>query len=256
MGKVGKVNISYAMMMLVTCAVVMFTSTCTLATDTNQYAICENTVHGEREYISYFTPEYTIDKIYVGITEDDYRESMTSFGIRQGLYFNTVPDELICEDKAVKAIGDHIMRRYDNDFMRANAVAFLIQSAVRYESDEVIYGVEEYWARPLETIYHCKGDCEDTAVFVCSVCRYMGIKAILLESESHIGSAVCIDTHGFYFEYDGDRYYNCQSSDSYPPKWLGERNTPDLKVIGDKSHYMYYLCSFYKTIGDRVEYLI
>lgn len=242
-------------MIFLTLGIVSFTTTMTISTDVNQYAICDDTVHGDKEYIYFYTPSYSVDKVYLGITEEDYRDSMASFGLRQGTVLDTTPDELVCYDKAVVALGDHFMERYDSDYARATAVTFFIQSAIRYTDDLVLYGADEFWARPLETVYHQKGDCEDTAVLMCSICRYMGIKAILLERPTHIGVAVCVDASGHYYEYDGEKYYSCDFSSTLPAYRIGEHMRDDMRVVGiDESHYMYYFYSAFKTIGDRVEY--
>lgn len=46
---------------------------------------------------------------------------------------------------------------------------------VRYEEDEVLYGVEDYWATPLETLGYGRGDCEDWAIAKYVSLRRLGI---------------------------------------------------------------------------------
>ncbi len=46
---------------------------------------------------------------------------------------------------------------------------------VRYEIDERLYGVEDYWATPLETLGHGLGDCEDWAIAKYVSLRHLGI---------------------------------------------------------------------------------
>lgn len=53
-----------------------------------------------------------------------------------------------------------------NDFFHRN---------VRYMIDEELYGVEDYWATPLETLGHGLGDCEDWAIAKYVSLRRLGI---------------------------------------------------------------------------------
>jgi len=53
-----------------------------------------------------------------------------------------------------------------NDFFHRN---------VRYQLDEHLYGVEDYWATPLETLGHGRGDCEDWAIAKYISLRRLGI---------------------------------------------------------------------------------
>lgn len=53
-----------------------------------------------------------------------------------------------------------------NDFFHRN---------VRYQLDEQLYGVEDYWATPLETLGHGLGDCEDWAIAKYVSLRRLGI---------------------------------------------------------------------------------
>ena len=46
---------------------------------------------------------------------------------------------------------------------------------VRYQVDERLYGVEDYWATPLETLGHGLGDCEDWAIAKYVSLRHLGV---------------------------------------------------------------------------------
>ena len=46
---------------------------------------------------------------------------------------------------------------------------------VRYQSDEQLYGVQDYWATPLQTLGHGLGDCEDWAIAKYVSLRHLGI---------------------------------------------------------------------------------
>lgn len=53
-----------------------------------------------------------------------------------------------------------------NEFFHRNVV---------YQRDEVLYGVEDYWATPLETLGQGLGDCEDWAIAKYASLRHLGI---------------------------------------------------------------------------------
>lgn len=46
---------------------------------------------------------------------------------------------------------------------------------VRYRLDERLYGTEDYWATPLQTLGHGLGDCEDWAIAKYVSLRYLGM---------------------------------------------------------------------------------
>ena len=241
-------------MIIVGVCVMIFCGSGTILTDSNPYQICDSTLHGDRDYITFITPSHTIESIYLGITEDEYRDSMYRLGMRQGYTFNEVPEMLIGSDRCVRVIGDYIMNRYETDYMRATASLYLVQTGIEYESDDVNYGVAEYWARPTETLYHLKGDCEDTAILFCSICRYMGIKAILLNGDGHIGSAVCVNAIGEPYIYNGEEYYSCSTTSSYTERIGSSVMVQDAMWIKEEGpRFLYYLYSFGKQIGDKVE---
>lgn len=50
-----------------------------------------------------------------------------------------------------------------------------VHQHVRYRTDQRLYGVEDYWASPLETLGHGLGDCEDYAILQYVSLRLAGI---------------------------------------------------------------------------------
>ena len=44
-----------------------------------------------------------------------------------------------------------------------------MQVAAKYETDSEQFGEDEYWLHPIETLYHCKGDCEDTSILASAI---------------------------------------------------------------------------------------
>ena len=240
------------MMFFVGFAYFTFSFTCALLVDCNQYSICSNTLHGTTtESISYWTEEGYWDSIEIQITEEEYKESMYRMGLRfENDIFNMVPDEMVQPDRVVRVIGDHIMERYDDDYSRADAARRLVQDVIRYSYDNELYGVSDYCARPTETLYHLKGDCEDVTILFCSICEYMGIKTIFMDCSDHIFAGVKVDgCDGNYCVYSGERYYTCELT-----KWssIGNAEIDDAIPYSDEPSYLYYFYSLYVSGAYRL----
>lgn len=69
------------------------------------------------------------------------------------------------------------------------------RSIMHYEMDKRLYGVDDYWATPAETIAKGAGDCEDFAMLVNHFCRQQGINncqlvvcRIVKTGELHVAS--------------------------------------------------------------------
>ncbi|MFP4209003.1 MAG: transglutaminase-like cysteine peptidase [Wenzhouxiangella sp.] len=56
-----------------------------------------------------------------------------------------------------------------------NRVNAFFHRNVRYQIDQQLYGEEDYWASPLETLGHGRGDCEDWAIAKYISLRHLGI---------------------------------------------------------------------------------
>lgn len=232
----------------------LFCVACSCITSSNQYDAYDLTADGDRVSIRFMSSYYSIETVNINITEDEYRESMTSLGARENMLFKDIPDCFVREERAVRILADYIMALYPDDLRRARAACFLCQSAIEYTEDHVLYGCQEYWARPTETLYNLKGDCEDTAILFCSLCKCMGIPTVLLNGPNHVASAVCVITDApYYFDVDGQRYYYAiTSSSSVLPYDIGMATDNDMEVAERSSDFLYYMYSYYKLIGDKV----
>lgn len=56
--------------------------------------------------------------------------------------------------------------------------------------DIYLYGVEEYWAYPMETLYTKQGDCEDTTILLCSIYSVAGFGSAMVTVPGHMLAAV------------------------------------------------------------------
>lgn len=86
------------------------------------------------------------------------------------------------------------------------------------------YGEIEYWAYPMETIYHNMGDCEDTAILCASLFKACSFDSAVVIMPGHAIAAVALDsftetdvTHSFrvspfYQTICGKTYYGCETT--------------------------------------------
>jgi predicted transglutaminase-like cysteine proteinase len=80
----------------------------------------------------------------------------------------------------------------------AEVVLHMVQRSIRYKSDAESTGIDEYGRFPLQTLADGEGDCEDTAMLVCSLLAHLGIECALLlaESESTGHAAAALKVSG------------------------------------------------------------
>jgi len=98
------------------------------------------------------------------------------------------------------------------------ALAFV--QSLEYTSDSVTTGYDEYPRYPLETLVDNGGDCEDTSILLASLVQAdpINIDAVLLllpsDSPEHMATGVAGEEgiSGYYFPYDGRRYYYCETT--------------------------------------------
>jgi hypothetical protein len=114
---------------------------------------------------------------------------------------------------------------------RANFVLAFVQQITAYEYDSDYNGQKEYWKYPIETLYDCRGDCEDTVILYCALmkalsydaamCLYLGEQYV---DKGHAAAGISIPggARGTYYQQDGKKYYYCET-------------TSDTMRVGDKS---------------------
>ena len=156
------------------------------------------------------------------IPEEEFASSMGSMTMRSGTVFVRSPAGLVDPgDGNVQLLAKEILRTSgDSDYDRACAALSLVQNSVSYAEDTVLYGCTEFWAKPPETLYLGRGDCEDTAVLLCSLLKAMGLDCVLLDYEGHMAAGVLLDQpHGNCYAL-GDRFC-CYCETTYPTA-LGE----------------------------------
>ena len=151
---------------------------------------------------------YVEECIDLGITFEEYKASMTDHSMRLSSWFDLPGLHLVDPDDIyVKKVAEHILEVTDGyyELSRITAVCNFVQTSVRYEYDEVLYG-GNFIARPMETLYLGLGDCDDTAVLLMSLYLAMGYDAALLDYSDHIAVGVM---------YNGE-YLFCEATSGLP----------------------------------------
>ena len=102
----------------------------------------------------------------------------------------------------------------------SNFVLSFVQQNIRYSSDNVSKGVEEYWRYPVETLVEKQGDCEDSTILYATIMKKMGYDAVLLfyvldDDIGHLATGVGIGAEiveGFFVVHENQRFYYCETT--------------------------------------------
>ncbi len=160
--------------------------------------------------------------------------------------FSNLTDIVYVND-TVRSVADQITKQYlDNGGSLsdrqsyADILASFAQVAIEYppwekipktkttSSDYHYWGVDEYWANPLETLYFGKGDCEDTSAMACALFKAAGFESAMVGGPRHVMAAVALDT----FEERDLAAYNIRGS-------FGLAVSTDAHRVTDNSHTFY-----------------
>lgn len=142
---------------------------------------------------SYDNSYHTYETLDLGITEEEFRSSMDRDIMRTSTALTSVYVRLVDpEDRYVQMIARHIDEHTIgySDRMRATAALNLVQTAIDYSYDMDTYGMDDFAATPLETLYLGVGDCEDSSILLMSIYLAMGYDAVLLDYPTHIAVGV------------------------------------------------------------------
>jgi hypothetical protein len=126
------------------------------------------------------------------------------------------------DDVYVKGVADKLYdnvesRGYDSEEM-VNFVASFVQSLDYLDE---LNG--EYPKYPVETLVELGGDCEDTSILTAALLQAMGYDVVLLnfppvtaDEAGHmaVGVALPLTSAGYYYEYQGEKYYYLETTNS------------------------------------------
>lgn len=97
---------------------------------------------------------------------------------------------------------------------KAEVVIDFVQG-LPYATDDVSRGYDDYPKMVEETIVDAGGDCEDTAILLCSILQAepFGYDMVLIQPPEHMAAGVYgNDLPGVYWEYDGREYYYIETT--------------------------------------------
>lgn len=107
----------------------------------------------------------------------------------------------------------------------------LVSGAFGYDSDENVWGQEDYWATPDELSEVGRGDCDDLGIFASSVLFALGIEHYVVMGYYHGGGG------HFWLEVDdGPTVYLLEFSE--PTLYVLTRDAEDGKATYDMTPYM------------------
>ncbi len=107
--------------------------------------------------------------------------------------------ESLLESEFVRIGGDPENRQAYADFLASFVQCGISYPQSVYDGDErrgedmSLYGSDEYWASPLETLNLVSGDCEDTSVLLCALYLAAGYDAAVGGKNGHVFAGVEID---------------------------------------------------------------
>lgn len=138
---------------------------------------------------------------------DSNREwNETSQSIYRYMQFSEM-DRLVVKDKTIRLLESSLESEYvriggsiEDRQGYADFLACFVQLAIKYPPsvekgsfDYYVWGMDEYWCVPLETLYHTIGDCEDTSALLCSLYLSAGFQTAMGGHSGHVFSGVVID---------------------------------------------------------------
>ena len=208
----------------------------------NEQYVYSTTYSGTVSYVGTITEDY--EWIYHGIqysaevsfNYDEYRSyRMMDHNSRWVTDYNKTTQFITYDDPVVVALAESLREAYDiehdaSDQSFAEFVLGFVQICFDYpphsnsmEADKYLYGQDEYFAYPLETIFFRMGDCEDTSILAAALFKALGYEAGIIVVPGHAVAAVGLDafTPGSYqaSQYEilsktinGTTYYACETT--------------------------------------------
>jgi hypothetical protein len=219
---------------------------------------CYSDVNGRLTYgssysgnVSYFgtiTKEYTwtyLGKEYTAITSFDLSDYIDYKNQNPGskrtvLKYSNVLSFVTYDDPAIKDLALSLSLAYDGDPAVkdgdfANFILAFVQICFDYppysgssmfwadmSADRYLYGYNEYFAYPLETIFYDMGDCEDTSILASTLFTACGFKSAVAIVPGHALAGVALEdynvgSHSPAYEVlsqtiDGLTYYACETT--------------------------------------------
>lgn len=174
-------------------------------------ANCENSAKSDDFfYFSYYEPNIPLEsymirhsQIELNIPKNVFEDSMKQKTARVGGTWYDTPIHLIDPDNPyVQQIASQLKELSEGwtDIDRATLILNFVQTAISYQSDPVLFGMDEFWTTPTETLYLHSGDCEDQAILLCSLYAALGYNWLMLTYPGHISVGLDLNGTLYYCE--------------------------------------------------------
>ena len=106
----------------------------------------------------------------------------------------------------------------EEGFSDYDTVMFIVSfvQSLKYTSDKVTTGYDEYPRYPIETLVDNGGDCEDTAILTAALLHELGYGVVLIELPEHMAVGVKGGggIYGSYYDYNGGKYYYLETTNT------------------------------------------
>jgi len=217
-------------------------------TDVNGQSVYGASYSGDVNYFGTIIKEYTwtyLGKEYTATTSFDLSDYISYKNQNPGskrtvLKYSNVVSFVTYDDPVIKDLALSLSLAYkgdptikDGDF--ANFILAFVQICFDYppysgssmfwadmSADKYLYGHNEYFAYPLETIFHNMGDCEDTSILASALFAACGFKTAVAIVPGHALAGVALEnynvgSHSSAYEImsqtiNGLTYYACETT--------------------------------------------
>ena len=146
----------------------------------------------------------------------DYYNGLNNGKQDYSIYTSSSRDKELIGDISEK-LENFAMNKGDKKLAPYLAASFV--QSLRYTSDKVTTGFNDYARYPYETLYEEGGDCEDTSILTAKFLKEMGYGAVLLyfdmpSNEDHVAVGVrCAEgVTGVCYLYEGKDYFYLETT--------------------------------------------
>ncbi len=147
---------------------------------------------------------YDIDISELAAITVKNREYNSSLDPTQAHQFSELPQQVYVGDTArsiVKQLESRFVEIGGDLSDRQSYADFLVsfaQLGIKYpqrvdnSTDKLVWGINEYWANSLETMFFMKGDCEDSAAVACAIFKAAGYDTAMAGIPGHVAAGVVL----------------------------------------------------------------
>jgi len=158
------------------------------------------TYHGRLSYESVWTYEGIENRMEITMTSEAVDECL-AYDVNDRMNKQKTSDmtAFITNDSTISNLNSKLRSTFSKNYeytdsKYADYVLSFISSCFKNEYDSFLYGVQDYWAYPSETVFKGCGDDEDRAILFSSLMKAAGFKTGLLVLPDRTVSAAIIVT--------------------------------------------------------------